>query len=67
MKSGIVKIWVCRNCEKEYLERPLMCTSCECLEFYLKYGGLVTDSEELTNLVETYKDDKPDKNKKVRM
>jgi len=67
MKNGIVKIWVCRECEKEYIDRPMMCSSCECLDFYVKYGGLITDAEELKDLVGTYKDDKKDKKNRVRM
>jgi len=68
MKNGLFKIWVCRECEKEYFERPIMCTSCEHFDFYVKYGGQITDTEELTKLVDTYKDDdEPDKNKRIRM
>jgi len=66
MKHGLVKIWVCSECEKEYIDRPTMCTKCRGLEFYVKYGGLVTDSEELTKLVETYHDDKYEKPAKMQ-
>ena len=68
MKNGIVKIWVCRECEKEYIDRPMMCSKCESLDFYIKYGGLLTDAEELTKLIDAYKDDdEPKKNKRIRM
>ena len=67
MNKGIVKIWVCRDCEKEYIERPLMCTNCSGLEFYVKYGGIISDTDGLTDLVDSYKEDKPDKNKRIRM
>jgi len=68
MIKGLVKIWVCKECEKEYIDRPIMCSKCESFDFEVKYGGLITDAEELTKLVDNYKDDdKPDKNKKVRM
>jgi len=67
MKNGLIKIWVCRDCEKEYLERPIMCTRCNKFEFYVKYGGLITDAEELTKLANTYTDDESDKKKRIRM
>ena len=60
MKNGIIKIWVCRDCDKEYLDRPVMCTKCNGFEFYVKYGGLITDMEELTKLIESYDDDDHD-------
>ena len=67
MKSGLVKIWVCQGCEKEHLERPLMCSTCECLNFYVKYGGILEDTNELSKLVDPNKDNDSDKKKKVRM
>jgi len=67
MKSGIIKIWVCRECEKEFLERPIMCSNCDHFDFYVKYGGQINDTDELTKLIDTYKDDDHDKNRKVRM
>jgi len=67
MQHGIIKIWVCRNCEKEYLDRPIMCSYCEHFEFYVKYGGQITDTEELVDLVDSYKDDEREKNKRSRM
>ena len=67
MKNGIVKIWVCRNCEKEHLDRPMMCSTCECLDFYVKYGGILSDTDDLKDLVSNNKDDDEKKNKKVRM
>ena len=65
MKNGIVKIWVCKECEKEYIERPLMCSACECLNFYVKYGGILSDADNLKELVDNFKDD--DDKKRVRM
>ena len=67
MNKGIIKIWVCKECEKEYLDRPIMCTKCEKFDFYVKYGGQIIDSEELASLVDNYKDDEKDKKKKARM
>jgi len=70
MKHGIIKFWVCKECAKEYIDRPLVCSKCDNLEFELKYGGLITDAEELEKLIETYKhkdDDEPEKNKRIRM
>jgi len=67
MKEEIIKIWVCRECEKEYRERPIMCSYCNKFEFYVKYAGQLTDIDELSKLVEVYKDDEHEKNKKVRM
>ena len=68
MINGLVKIWVCTECQKEYLERPIMCKKCEGLKFEMKYAGMITDAvEELTELIDAYKDDKPDKNKRIRM
>jgi len=64
MKNDLIKIWVCRECEKEFLERPVMCTGCNKFEFYVKYSGQITDSEELTELIDTYKGDDPGKDKK---
>ena len=63
MKYGIVKFWVCKKCQKEYLDRPIVCSKCEGMEFELKYGGQVVDSEELANLVESYKYDSLDREK----
>ena len=67
MKDGIIKIWVCRECEKEYLDRPVMCTGCNKFEFFVKYAGQITDTEELSKLVDTYKDDENGKKKRVRL
>jgi len=68
MKHGIIKIWVCSECQKEFLDRQVMCSRCGGFEFDLKYGGQIVDAEELTKLIANYKDDdEPDKNKKVRM
>jgi len=67
MKHGIVKFWVCQNCQKEYLDKPIMCSKCEGLQFELKYGGMVTDSEELTHLVESYKYADLDRDKDIRL
>ena len=57
MKNGIVKIWVCQNCQKEYIDRQVMCSKCGKFEFEVKYGGVITGAEELTKLVETYRQD----------
>ena len=65
MKSGIFKIWVCEDCEKEFVSRPIVCSMCNGFEFYVKYGGQIVDAEELAELIESYKDDEQDK--KVRM
>ena len=65
MKNGLIKIWVCQGCEKEHLDRPIMCTNCECLDFYVKYGGILEDTDELSKLVDPSKDD--DKKKRVRL
>jgi len=67
MKSNIIKIWVCQECEKEFVTRPIVCSMCNNFEFYIKYGGEITDAEELSKLIETYKEDEQDKNKRVRM
>jgi len=67
MKSNIIKIWVCRECEKEYVTRPIVCSMCNNFEFFIKYGGEITDAEELSKLIESYKEDDQDKNKRVRM
>ena len=61
--KGLKKIWACQKCEKEYLDRPIMCSDCEGLDFYVKYGGIIQDADDLTDLI-TYKDDKK---KKARM
>jgi len=61
--KGLKKIWACQKCEKEYLERPIMCTDCESLNFYVKYGGIIQDADDLTDLI-TFKDDKK---RKARM
>jgi len=63
MKDGLVKIWVCKNCEKEYVSRQVMCTGCDTFEFYVKYGGFIDETDELTKLVGAYKDDTPEKPK----
>jgi len=67
MKNGIIKIWVCQDCEKEYLDRPIMCSKCNGFEFYVMYGGQVTDAEELTKLIDSYKDDEPENKTRIRM
>jgi len=67
MKNGIVKIWVCQACEKEYIERPLMCSGCECLDFYVKFAGILNDADNLKGLVDKNKNDEDEKKKKVRM
>ena len=67
MKNGIVKIWVCDECGKEFLERPIMCPMCNGFGFYVKYGGQIHDAQELVDLIDSYKDDETEKNKKVRM
>jgi len=66
MKHGIVKFWICKECAKEYLDRPMVCSKCNSLEFELKYGGMVTGAEELEKLIETYKfkDDEADRDYK---
>jgi len=66
MKNGIIKIWVCKECEKEYIDRPIMCTGCEKFDFYVKYGGMLNDTEGLTKLVDSYQDDEPGKKKNKR-
>ena len=63
MKDGLVKIWVCQNCNKEYVNRPIMCTGCDTFGFYVKYGGFIDDTNELTKLVDAYRDDSPDRPK----
>ena len=63
MKNGIIKIWVCQECEKEYADRPVMCTGCNSFEFFIKYGGQISDAEELTKLIDSYKDDEFDEEK----
>jgi len=55
MKNGIVKIWVCDDCGKEFLDRPVMCSVCNSFGYYVKYGGQITDAEELKELLESYK------------
>ena len=67
MKSGIVKIWVCQECEKMYVSRPIMCSKCDTFDFYVKYDGQITDAEELTKLIDSYKDDEPEEKKRIRM
>ena len=67
MKNNIIKIWVCDDCSREFLERPVMCSICNSFGFYVKYGGQITDAEELVELLDSYKEDEKDKNKKVRM
>jgi len=57
MKNGIVKIWVCQKCEKEYLDRPIVCTKCDGFKFEVKYAGQISDAEELTKLIYAYKED----------
>ena len=63
MKNGIVKIWVCKGCEKEFLDRPIVCTKCDGFEFDVKYGGQIHDAEELTKLIERYKNTEPDESR----
>ena len=66
--KGLVKIWACKDCEKEYMDRPLVCTGCDGLDFYVKYGGILSEAEdELLDLIDNYKDDDNDKKKRVRM
>jgi len=67
MKNNIYKIWVCEECNKEFVSRPIVCSMCNNFEFYVKYGGQINDAEELTDLIESYKKDEDEKNKKVRM
>ena len=67
MKNGIIKIWVCRDCDKEYLDKPIICSKCDHFDFYVKYGGEITNAEELTKLIDSYKDDDIKAFKKVRM
>jgi len=67
MENKIIKIWVCQECGKEYVDRPIACTSCGCFELYLKYSGILSDTDELTKLIEPYKYDELDKNKRTRM
>ena len=55
MKNNIIKIWVCQECEKEFIDRPIICSICNNFEYYVKYGGQITDAEELTDLIESYK------------
>jgi len=57
MKNGIVKIWVCQECQKEFLDRPIVCTKCKKLNFEVKYAGQVHDAEELTKLIYAYRED----------
>ena len=67
MKNSIIKIWVCDDCGREFLERPVMCSMCNGFGFYVKYGGQITDAEELVELIDSYKEDENDKNKRVKM
>ena len=67
MKDGIIKIWVCQECDKEYRDRPIMCSYCNTFEFFVKYAGQITDTDELTKLIDNYKDDDNDKKNRVRM
>jgi len=67
MKNCIIKIWVCDDCGKESLDRPVVCSMCNCFGFYVKYGGQITDDEELVDLIDSYKKDETEKNKKVRL
>jgi len=64
--KGLKKLWACQKCDKEYLTRPLVCANCDGLDFYVKYGGMLQDADDLTDLI-TYKDDDSDKKKKARM
>jgi len=57
MKNGIIKIWVCQNCQKEYLNRQVICSKCDKFEFDVKYGGIISDEEELSKLIETYREE----------
>jgi len=67
MKNTIIKIWVCDDCAREFLERPVMCSMCNSFGFYVKYGGQITDAEELVELIDSYKEDDNDKKKRVKM
>jgi len=67
MKNGIIKIWECQDCGKEYLDRPIMCSKCNNFEFGVKYGGQITDAEELTRLIDSYKDEEPEEEKRIKM
>jgi len=40
---------------------------CNAFEFFIKYGGEITDADELTKLIDSYKEDESEKNRKVRM
>jgi len=57
MKHGIVKMWVCKECAREFLDKPLICSKCDTFEFDVKYGGQITDAEELAKLIESYRSD----------
>ena len=68
MKNGIIKIWVCKECEKEYLDRPIICKMCDTFEFDVKYGGQITDAEELTKLIDSNKEEEEsDKKRRIRI
>ena len=67
MKNDIIKIWVCQDCEKEYFSRPILCSICSNFEYYVKYGGQIADTEELTKLIETYKGEKVEESRRIRM
>jgi len=67
MKNGIIKIWVCTECGKEHLDRPIMCRKCERFDFDVKYGGQIADAKELSKLIETYKEKDLEKSKRIRM
>jgi len=40
---------------------------CNCFGFYVKYGGQITDAEELVDLIDNYKENETGKDKKVKM
>ncbi|MCL2819298.1 MAG: hypothetical protein FWD38_00480 [Oscillospiraceae bacterium] len=67
MQNGIIKIWVCKNCEKEFLDRQVFCTKCNGAEFYVKYGGIVSNEGDLAKMIDTYKDDGFDKPLKAKI
>jgi len=67
MKNDIFKVWVCQDCEKIFFERPIVCSICNSFEFYVKYGGEIHDTEELTKLIETYKDEESEVKQRVRV
>jgi len=67
MKADIIKIWVCQDCGKEFIERQIMCSICNKFEFGVKYGGQISDAEELTKLIESYKKDDIARERRLRM